>query len=297
MRVLCKVEGMVGAAQGALEVAQHGVDRAELWQCGTGLAASGDDTLVCGTHDLDCAETPQAVGDDRGRRGDGASRKYRHLLAGEWLLAQAHELRLAVGGGLHGSDERHFVLGATSDLAARALTAEVGIVDLHPTVELAALLAHAHDLHELVLDEPGGLVANPQVALEFEGGDVVLGLREQVHGQEPARQRQLGRLEDRAADHAALVPAAGALEVQAPLTAKRTALGAAARRAGKASRPARFDQRRLALVIAAVKVHKLGHRKSGLKLHSVHRHGSPPVLVSPSSIPTGSQDEPAEVRR
>ena len=25
----------------------------------------------------------------------GASRKYRHLLAGEWLLAQAHELRLA----------------------------------------------------------------------------------------------------------------------------------------------------------------------------------------------------------
>src|SRR5207244_12106595 len=110
-------------------------------------------------------------------------------------------------------------------------------------------------------------------------------------------QPQLGCLEDRAADGAALVAAGGALEVQPALAAKRTALAAAARRAGKARRPARLDQRRLALVIAAVSIHELGHRKSRLKLHSVHLHGSPPVAVNPSSTLGSSPREPAEVRR
>ena len=44
-------------------------------------------------------------------------------------------------------------------------------------------------------------------------------------------------------------------------------------------------------------VHELNHRKSRLKLHSVHRHGSPPVVVNPSFTLSGSPDEPAEVRR
>jgi hypothetical protein len=42
-----------------------------------------------------------------------------------------------------------------------------------------------------MLDEPGGLVANPQVAHQLERRDVVLGLGQQVHGQEPARQPHL----------------------------------------------------------------------------------------------------------
>ena len=41
-----------------------------------------------------------------------------------------------------------------------------------------------------------------------------------------------------------------------------------------------LDQRRFAFVVAAVPVHKLDHR-----------------VVNPSSTPTGSQREPAEVRR
>src|SRR6476469_8745380 len=114
---------------------------------------------------------------------------------------------------------------------------------------------------------------------------------------EPPRQSQLGRLEDRAADDAALVAAGGALEVQPAFAAKRAALPAAAGRAGKAGRPARIDQRRLALVVTAVAVHELGHRKSGLKLDSIHRHGSPPVAVNPSSRLGSSPGEPAEVRR
>jgi hypothetical protein len=219
------------------------------------------------------------------------------FLGRERLLAQAYELGLAVGGGLHRGDERHLVLRAAPGLAARALAAEVGVVDLHPPVELAIVLTHAHDLHELVLHEPGGLVANPQVAHQLERRDVVLGLGQQVHGHEPARQPQLGRLEDRATDDAALVAAGGALEVQPALAPKRAAVPTAARQAGKAGRPARVDQRCLALVITAVSVHELGHRKPGLKLHSVHLHGSPPVAVNPSSTLGRSPGEPTEVRR
>ena len=297
MGVLGEVEGVIRAAQGALEVAQKGVDRLELGQPRTGLAAAGDDALMLGAHDLHATEAPQAVGDHGGRRRDRAGGEHRHGLGGKGLLAQASELRLAVGRGLHCGHKRHLVLRAAPGLAARALAAQVGVVDLDPAVELAVLLAHPHDLHQLVLDEPGGLVANAQVAHQLQRGDVVLGLCEQVHGQEPARQRQLGGPKDRAAGDAALVATGRALKVQPALAPKRAALAAAARRARKARGPARLDQRGFALLDTAIAVQKLGHRKSSLKLHSVHRHGSPPVVVNPSFTPSGSPREPAEVRR
>ena len=85
-------------------------------------------------------------------------------------------MRLTVGRGLHRGDERDLVLRAAPNLAARALATEVGVVNLHPAVELARVLTRTHDLHELVFHQPGGLVANAQVAYEFERGDVVLGL-------------------------------------------------------------------------------------------------------------------------
>ena len=75
----------------------------------------------------------------------------------------------------------------------------------HTPVELARVLAQAHELHELVLHEQGALVANAEVAHELERRDIVLALGQQVHGQEPARERQLGRLEDRTADEGALM--------------------------------------------------------------------------------------------
>ena len=85
------------------------------------------------------------------------------------------------------------------------LAAEVGVIDLHPPGELPGVLALAHDLHDLVLHQPGRGIGNAEVALELQRGDVVLGLRDQVHRHEPGGQRQLAGLEDRAGDQAALV--------------------------------------------------------------------------------------------
>jgi hypothetical protein len=61
-----------------------------------------------------------------------------------------------------GGDERDLVLRAPTDLAAAALTTEVGIVDLNLALEAMALLALDHRLHQLVVNEPRGRVAHPR---------------------------------------------------------------------------------------------------------------------------------------
>ena len=290
---------MVGSTQGGLQIAEQGIDGLELGQPGTCLATAGDGGRVLGADDPDAPKAPQAIGDDLGGSRQRFGRPDRHRLGGKGLLGQASVERPAVIAGLHGGDEGDLVLGAAPDLAAAALPAQIGVVDLDPPVEDTGILAQAHDFHEFVLHQPGALVAHAQVALEFEGRDVVLRLGEQVHGEKPARERQLGRLEDGAAQRAALIPAGGALPVAAPAAKEGAVLGRAADRAAKALRPARGRQRRLALFLAAVSVHEFGHRKSRLKLHPVHRHGSSPVPMemSPVSTPPGSLREPAEVCR
>lgn len=174
MRVLGEIEGVAGATEGSPEVAQHGVDRAELRQIGAGLATAGDHAPVRDAHDLDGAKARQAVGDDGGRWSTGTGRAHCQLLAVKRLQAQTHELRLAVGRGLHGGHERHRVLGAASDLAPHALAAPAGTIDLHQPVKLKALLANPHHLHELALDQPGGLAANARVALERHAATALL---------------------------------------------------------------------------------------------------------------------------
>ena len=63
----------------------------------------------------------------------------------------------------------------------------------------------------LVLDQPGGAVTHPQLALEFKARDVVFRLAHQVHGLKPAHQRQLRGMKDRAGLQRALVVATMAL--------------------------------------------------------------------------------------
>ncbi len=58
------------------------------------------------------------------------------------------------------------------------------------------LLALPHGLHELVLEQPGGVVVDAKLAPQFQGRDAALGLGEEVDVEEPSGQRQLGGLED-----------------------------------------------------------------------------------------------------
>ncbi len=283
MGVLGEVKGVVRTAERGLQIAQHGIDRLELRQLDAARPAAGHDAFVFGTDELHAAETPQPIGDDLGRGGERLGREDCHRLAGERLAGEAGVLCVPLNGRLYGGEERHLVLRTAPALAPGVLPAEVGIVDLHPAVELAGVFSHAHDLHALVLHQPGGLVADAQVALEFESGNVVLCLGEQMHGQEPAGEPELGRLEDRAADGTALVAAGPALPVTPACSHEHRVGCVATVGTAESARPARSHQRRLALGLGTVAVEKRAHRKSVLELHLIHRHGPPHVSVSPFS--------------
>ncbi len=287
MRVFLELQGVVGARDRQLQDTQDGVDSLELRQFRAGLAAAGDDTLVHASS-LGRGEGPQVIGNDRQREHQRLRGALPDRLFGERLRREARQHRLTVLGGLHYRNERHLVLRTAAALAVRALAAEVGVVDLHAPGELARVFAQPHDLQQLVLDEPCRGVRRAQVAFELERRNVVLGLCEQVHSEEPTGQRQLRRLEDRSSDDAALVAALGAVPVQPALSPKRATRGTATRRAGEALRPVRGDQRRLRLRLGPLLLHELGHRQSSLMLHAVHRHGSPPIVVNPSFRLTGS---------
>jgi hypothetical protein len=119
----------------------------------------------------------------------------------------------AVLGSLPRGHERHLVPRAPSGLAAATPATEVGVVDLDLAGEPPAGLCQPHALQGIVLEQPGSALAHAQVPPWLQGRDVRIGLGQQLHRQEPARQRQLAGLEDRAAEDAALVLAASALPV------------------------------------------------------------------------------------
>ena len=286
-----------GDGSGASSLLRTWRDGLELRQLHAGLASTGDVALMLGPDDGGGAEAPQPVGDDGGRRGNVAGGKDGNLDLGMGLLTQARQHRMPTGRGLHRCDEGHLVLRAAAGLAAREFAAEVGVVNLHAPAEFAVILAQTHRLHDLVLHQPGAAVADSELAHELQRRNVVLGLGQQLHGQEPARQRQLAGLEDRAADQAALVGAGAALPVAQSAALEAGARRAAAVRADEPGGPTRRLQCRTTLRLGSVSFVELRHRQPWLKLHSVHLHGTPPVWMQPCSALTGSPREPAEVSR
>ncbi len=94
----------------------------------------------------------------------------------------------------------------------RGLKALVGIVDLDIAGELVDRVALAHDLHQLLLDEPGGIPFDIELPGKLQRGNVVLGGGHQVHGEEPLGQRRARLVEDGSGPSRRLQPAIRALE-------------------------------------------------------------------------------------
>jgi len=110
------------------------------------------------------------------------------------------------------------------------------------------------------------------VPTQLQHGDGVLALAEQVHRQEPDRQRQLAGGEQRAGAQAGLRPADPALPVRLPETRERVRISGAAARTHEPARPARLRERLLAGRLAAVTLKEFGQTQPRLELHAVHRH-------------------------
>ncbi len=87
------------------------------------------------------------------------------------------------------------MLGAAPALS-RPFAAQVSIIDLDAPGECLSLVTLVHDLQELVLELPGSVVADPQLAGQLQRQEAILALGQQVDGQEPGGQRQVGGMED-----------------------------------------------------------------------------------------------------
>ncbi len=98
------------------------------------------------------------------------------------------------------------------------------------------------------------------MAHEFQRGDVVLRLSQQVHGQKPERQRQFRRLEDRTGDDSRLVSARLALPVLPAFADEGAVMGFPAMRTYRTSRPARRYPCRVAQFHRPVMLQKPSHR-------------------------------------
>jgi len=176
----------------------------------------------------------------------------------------------------HGHHERLLVLRSAPGLAAVALAAEVGVVDLHETRELARFLAFGHHLHDLVLELPRGVIAHAKVPLQFQRGHIGLAAGQQMHGQEPRGQRQLATFKHRPAGQRRLMATGTTLVVDPARAAKPRAWPAIASRATKSPRPACPVQRSVALRFGAVAQDELRHRQPRLELHLGHGHDDSP---------------------
>ena len=99
------------------------------------------------------------------------------------------------------SNDRRLARRTAAPLAAVALPAEIGVVDLDPSRQALCGVPLHHRLHELVLDLPGGGLGDAKPAAQLNAGDAALALSEVVHGAKPSAQRYLGRRENRSGDH------------------------------------------------------------------------------------------------
>ena len=217
MGVLGEIERMVGSGERRLQIAQEGIDRAKLLQLHAGRTAAGDGALVSGSRFCDGSEAPQSIGNDINRRAQRFFRPLDNRVFGKFQLGQANKQRMAGFSGLHRSDEGYLVLRTPAALAAGQLPTQISVVDLNATVELARFFPHRHDLHQLVFQQPGGLVAHPQVTFEFQRRYAVLRLTQQMHTQKPVCQWQLRGVENRPADCSGLFSAHRTLPVMQSL--------------------------------------------------------------------------------
>jgi hypothetical protein len=121
--------------------------------------------------------------------------------------AQLEAHRPAFGGGLDGGDDRRLAARAATPLAAEALAAEIGVVDLEAADQALLGVALHHHLLELVLDRPRRRLGAAKAAAELQAGDALLALGQVIEGTKPAPQRKLGRREDGAGSERRLPPA------------------------------------------------------------------------------------------
>lgn len=210
---------MVAAVNGPFYIAQKDVhpsgaiDAASI----SPTSGAGLDDGVGITEFTEHAEAGQPVGIDLAVRvemalpplGHGSFSEPRQRTDDDAQGPPAHRLR-------DGGNNRDLVFRTATGLATIPLATKIRIINLNKIMQLPRRLDVGHQLHELVLDPPGGVVRHMQMTNEFQRRKIRLGLRQQVDREEPLRQMQLGALQNRTDDHAGLPASASKQESSVP---------------------------------------------------------------------------------
>ena len=257
--VLAVLDAVIGCIQGHLHIAQHDVDPAQRRMLRRLPPTTSDMPLMPGANGLHLGKAVGAIGYHTGLRPQRYSGPLLDDLVGKAShRRQTHALRALLLIGLHGRHEGRLVqrTSPTVDMAS-TLATQIGVIDLHASGKRSRLIAQAHRLQQLVLEQPSAVVANAQMALERQSADAVFVLGEQIQRQEPLGQRQAGVLQDGASGDRALIVAAGALPQPAGVAVlSRPILRAIAARAAPALGPAGSDQCLLTLLLTAIALHE-----------------------------------------
>lgn len=260
------------------EVAENGVDPVELGQIAR-LKGTHDHRNMDAPRVGDCCEAAQAIAGHNGARRQGGLGPLADGLRGEAAdQAELEVKRTAFVIERDRGHKRHLVLGSTADLAARPLTAQVGVVKLDCAAQAMAFVLLGHGPVDLVVQQPSRGVAHPDLALECQGRKPGLGLTDEVDRKKPGRQRQLGVLQQTACGQRSLVAACIALEKLSCAMSDDAVDRGVASRAPKATRPARLPDSLGALRLRAEDAQELGDRHALLELDLVEVHGEHSVM-------------------
>jgi hypothetical protein len=169
-----------------------------------------------------------------------------------------------------------FSVGASLNFLSRP---EVGIIDLGLSPQQVSLLPISHRPQNLVVQQPSRVVLHAQVAAELQRGDPSLGLADQVKGQKPGGQWQLGGLHDCAGRERGLMDAVATLITLKPPAIDQSMLLTIAAGSAEPIGPARLLQSSLTLLIDAIEPLELRQGEAFLELDRAMGHGRTGICI------------------
>ena len=276
--VLAVLQGVVRPGQGSLEIAEHGVDPLEAGQV-TRLEAADHhwEVNAAGVGHRTEAAQPIAVHTGAGQQiGLGPLANRFRSETSDYIELDVHRMPVIIDRG--SGDKGSLVLRAATDLPACALATEVGVIELHGAAELMGGVLRSHGAVDLLMQQPGSGIAHAKLALERQRRQAGLGLTDEVDGQEPGRQWQLGVRHETARSQRGLMPATIALKELASAVADHVVITAGAARAPKPLRPTHGLDRLGALRLGAKAAKEFRDRHALLELDLVEGHGAHPTL-------------------
>jgi len=267
---MLSLKRMIGPMKGVFHVAQHGVDPCEFGLFNAGRSTAGGDTPV---------RTGLNDGPETGQPIRGHFRLWRQVLARPTInrstakalkRGHAHGQGAAIAATGHRRHKWGLAGSTTATLAASTLSTPEGIVDLNLAAQGLAVVALAHGLHQLVLDQPGRVVGDPKVARQGHRREAALALGQQKYGQKPCRQWQLGVREHRIGGQGGLMMASMALN-QLPGFQSAVAV-VFTLRAAEPARPPQLEKRLPACVFGSVVFKEFGQAHAFLELDCIPGH-------------------------